>query len=139
MTAGDRKQLSGHIAARYGIRIDENDPAFVVVSLSQHALAEASSELVKRIETSLKEFEAAVERTQGRAGKYLGAECREQVSAMRSQLQGDIFAAGSRARELVEQVHRVNTRATLIRWISVGVFSALLLFGTGVWVGAYCL
>jgi hypothetical protein len=91
MTAADRKQLSGQIAARYGIRIDENDPAFVVVSLSQHALAEASSDLVKRIETSLKEFEAVVERTQTRAGKYLAAECREQVSAIRSQLQGDIL------------------------------------------------
>jgi hypothetical protein len=139
MTAGERKQLSGQIAARYGIRIDENDPAFVVVSLSQHALAEASTELVKSIETSLKESEAVVERTQTRAGKYLGAECREQVGAIRSQLQGDIFAAGSRARELVEQVQRVNTRANRIRWISVGAFSALLLFGTGVWVGAYCL
>jgi hypothetical protein len=72
-------------------------------------------------------------------GHSNGAECREQVSAIRSQLQGDILAAGSRARELVEQVHRVNTRAALIWWISVGVFSALLLFGTGVWVGAYCL
>jgi hypothetical protein len=80
-----------------------------------------------------------VERTQTRAGKYLGAECREQVSAIRSQLQGDILAARSRARELVEQIHQVNTRAALIRWISVGAFSALLLFGTGVWVGAYCL
>lgn len=64
---------SGQIAARYGIRIDENDPAFVVVSLSQHALAEASAKLAKRIETSSKEFEAVVERTQTRAGKYLGA------------------------------------------------------------------
>jgi hypothetical protein len=139
MTAGDRKQLSGQIAARYGIRIDENDPAFAVVSLSQHSLRDASAELLKQIDVRLKDFEAAVERTQGRAGKYLGAECRKQVSAIRSQLQGDIFAAGSRARELVEQVHQVNTRATLIRWISVGVFSTLLLFGTGVWVGAYCL
>jgi hypothetical protein len=139
MTAGDRKQLSGQIAARYGIRIDENDPAFVVASLTQHALAEASSNLVERIETSLREFEAVVERTQTRAGKYLGAECREQVRAIRSELQGDILAAGTRARELVEEVQRVNTRAMLIRFISVGALSGLLLFGTGVWVGAHCL
>jgi len=139
MTAGDRKQLSGQIAARYGIRIDENDPAFVVASLTQHALAEASSNLVERIETSLREFEAVVERTQTRAGKYLGAECREQVSAIRSELQGDILAAGTRARELVEEVQRVNTRAMLIRFISVGALSGILLFGTGVWVGAHCL
>jgi hypothetical protein len=139
VTLEDRKLLSGQIAARYGIRIDENDPAFVVATLSEHALAGASSELVKRIKTSLKEFEAVIERMQTRAGKYLGAECREQVNAIRTQLQGDIFAAGTSARELVEQVHRVNTRTILIRWISVGALCGLLLFGTGVWVGAYCL
>ena len=138
MTAGDRKQLSGQIAARYGIRIDENDPAFVVAaSLSQHALAEESSNLVKSIDARLKEFGAVVERTQTRAGKYLGAECREQVSAIRSELQEDILAAGTRARELVEEVQRLNTRAMLIRFISVGALSGLLLFGTGVWVGAH--
>jgi hypothetical protein len=41
MTAIDRKQLSGQIATRYGIRIDENDPAFVVANLSQNALEQA--------------------------------------------------------------------------------------------------
>jgi CHASE3 domain sensor protein len=139
MTTADRKQLSGEIAGRYGIRIDENDPAFVVVTLNQHALAQGTAELLKQIDVRLKEFETATERTQTRAGKYLAVECREHVSAIRSQLQGDIVAAGSRARELVEQVHQVNTRAAMIRWIIVGVFSALLLFGAGIWVGAYCL
>jgi hypothetical protein len=91
MTAGDRKQLSGQIAARYGIRIDENDPAFVVVTLNQRALAQGTAELLKQIDVRLKEFETAVERTHGRVGKYLGTECREQVSAIRSQLQGDIL------------------------------------------------
>lgn len=56
MSAGVKEQLSGQLAARYGIRIDENDPAFVVASLSRHVLAEASLNLVKRIKTSLKEF-----------------------------------------------------------------------------------
>jgi hypothetical protein len=139
MTALDRKQLTGDIAGRYGVRIDENDPAFIVASLSERVLEAASSELVKKINTSLKEFEAATERTQARAGRYLGAECREQVTAIRSELKGDILAAGTRARELVEEIHRANTRALLIRWISVGALCGLLLFGTGVWVGAYCL
>jgi hypothetical protein len=135
----DRKDLSGEIAARYGIRIDENDPAFVVVTLNQHALAQGTAELMKQIDIRLKDFEAAVQRTEARAGKYLGAECRQQVTAIRSELQADILAAGARAKELVEEIHRVNTRAILIRFISVGVLCGLLLFGTGVWVGAYCL
>jgi hypothetical protein len=139
MTAADRRQLSGQIVARCGIRIDENDPAFVVANLSQHALEEASVELVKQIEVLLKDFEVAVARTQRLAGKYLGAECREQVTAIRSELQGDILAAGTRARELVEEVHQVNARAVLIRWISVGLLSGLALFGAGAWVGAHYL
>jgi hypothetical protein len=139
MATGDSTQLSSQTAARYGIRIDENDPALVVAPPSQQALAEASSNLVKGIDTSLKGVEAVVERIQTRAGKYLGAECREQISARRSELQGDALAAGTRARELVEEVQPVNTRAMLIRLISVGASSGLLLFGTGVWVGARCL
>jgi hypothetical protein len=139
MTAADRKQLSGEIAGRYGIRIDENDPAFIVANLTQHALQEASADLLKQIDIRLNEFEAVVGRTQDRAGRYLGVECREQVSAIRSGLQADIVAAGGRARELVEEVHRVNTRAMLIRFISVGVLCGLLLLGTGIWIGAYCL
>jgi excisionase family DNA binding protein len=91
MTALDRKRLSGGIAGRYGVRIDENDPAFIVASLSERAFEAASTELMQRIDASLKAFEAVVERTQTRAGKHLGAECREQVTAIRSQLEGDIW------------------------------------------------
>jgi hypothetical protein len=65
MTVADRKQLSGDIAGRYGIRIDANDPAFVVVTLNQHALAQGTAELLKQIDARLKDFEAVVERTQG--------------------------------------------------------------------------
>jgi nucleotide-binding universal stress UspA family protein len=137
MTAEDRKQLVGEIAGRYGIRIGENDPAFVVANLSQHALQKASAELLEQMDTRLKDFEVVVGRTQARAGKYLGAECREQVAAIRSELQADILAAGTRARELVEEVHRVNTRAVLICWISVGLLSGLALFAAGAWVGAH--
>ena len=139
MTVGDRKNLSGEIAAGYGIRIDENDPVFVVVTLNQHALVQGTAELMKQIDIRLKDFEGAAQGTEARAGKYLGAECRQQVTAIRSELQADILAAGARAKELVEEIHRVNTRAILIRFISVGALCGLLLFGTGVWVGAYCL
>jgi hypothetical protein len=54
--------------------------------------AQGTAELLKQIDARLKDFEAVVERSQGRAGKYLGAECREQVTAIRSLLQGDILA-----------------------------------------------
>jgi hypothetical protein len=139
MTIGDRKNFSGEIAARYGIRIDENDPAFVVVTLNQLALAQEIAELMKEIDLRLKDFEVTVHRTEALAGKHLAIECREHVTNIRTVLQGDILAAGISARELVQQVHSVNRRTVMIRWISAGLVAALLLFVAGLWIGAHYL
>jgi len=46
--------------------------------------------------------------------KYLGAECREQVAAIRSELQGDILAAGTKARELACARTRLTLRTKLV-------------------------
>jgi len=133
------KRLVGEIASACGIRLDEADPAFVMVRLTQLALEEANQELVNRVSANLREFEAAVERVQTRAGRYLAAECQEGVATLRRELQNDIAVAGVGAAELVEKVHRAHTRATLIRWICVGLFAGLGLFAAGLWVGARCL
>jgi integrase len=42
MAALNTRRLVGEVASRYGIRLDETDPAFVVVLLSQLALEETS-------------------------------------------------------------------------------------------------
>jgi hypothetical protein len=139
MAALNTKRLVGEIASACGIRLDEGDPAFVMVRLNQLALEEATQELVNRVSANLREFEADVEKAQTRAGRYLGAECKEGVATLRRELQNDIAVAGVRAAELIENVHRAHTRATLIRWICVGLLASLGLFAAGLCVGARCL
>jgi hypothetical protein len=58
---------------------------------------------------------------------------------LRRELEGDIAAAGVKAAELVEKIHRAHTRSTLIRWLCGGILSGLGLFGLGVWFGAHFL
>ena len=139
MAALNTKRLVGEVASRYKIRLDENDPAFVVVQLTQIALEESSHELVERLAVERREFEAEVQRVQSRVGRYIAREFNEGAVALRRGLEGDITAAGLNAAELVEKVHRAHTRSTLIRWLCVGITSGLGLFGLGVWVGAHFL
>jgi len=131
------KRMVGEIASRCGIRLDEADPAFVVVRLSQIALEEACEELVDRVSMNLREFEAAVEKVQMRAGRYVAAEFNEGAAALRRELQDDIVRAGVRAVELVGRVHRAHTRASLIRWVSFGLLAAVGLLAAGAWIGAH--
>jgi hypothetical protein len=136
------KRLVGEIASACGIRLDEADPAFVMVRLNQLVLEEATQELVNRVSVKLREFEADVKKAQERAGSYLGAECKAGIATLRRELQNDIAVAGVRAAELVENVHRAHiahARATLIRWICVGLLAGLGLFAVGLCVGARCL
>jgi hypothetical protein len=139
MAALNTKRLVGEVAARYGIRLDETDPAFVVVHLTRFALEEASQELVEHLAGERREFEVAVEQAQKRAGQYLAQEFSAGAAALRRGIEGDIASARLRAAELVEQVHRAHTRSTLIRWLCAGIMSGLGLFGMGVWVGAHFL
>jgi len=107
--------------------------------LAQIALEESSRELIERLAVERREFEAMVQELQSRVGRHIAREFNEGAVALRRGLEGDITAAGLKAAELVEKVHRAHTRSTLIRWLCVGITSGLGLFGLGVWVGAHFL
>jgi len=139
MAVLNTKRLVGVVASRYGMRLDESDPAFVIVQLTQLALEESSQELIERLTVERREFEAAVQKFQNQAGRYVAQEFKDGAGALRRALEGDIASARLKAAELVESVHRAHTRSTLIRWLCVGILSGLGLFGVGVWVGAHFL
>src|SRR5437870_2105033 len=73
----DRKELIAKVAARHGIRIDEEDPAFYVASLNEFALDEATTKIVERIQGASQDFERAFERVQQRAGQFLAQQMKQ--------------------------------------------------------------
>jgi hypothetical protein len=108
----DVEKLIGEVAARNGIRIEPDDPAFALVTLNQLVLEETVRRLVSEIRAATTDFESAVERVQSRAGSML-------------------------ARELVKRPLRYKDaapcegRGSVAIWVSVGVLcaTALLLIG----------
>ncbi len=133
----DSRLLIAEAARRFGMSIDDNDPAMVVARLTQVALDHASMELLQNVEHRLKDFEEAVARVQTRAGRCIALEFNERAEALHRELQDDLLVAGRKASDLVEKVNESNTWSVLVVWMSIGILSGLGLFVAGLWVGSH--
>jgi hypothetical protein len=135
----DQTELIGELGRRYAIHINENDPAVVIVALNQIVLEHAMNELGDAVGRRIAEFETAVLRVEQHAGKMLALEFSEAAARIRAELQTNIETAGIKAAHLVYLVDQAHKRPALVRWLSAGLTSALLLFIIGLWIGAHCL
>ncbi len=131
----DKKWLVGEMAARYGIRLDDADPALAIISLNQLVLEETIGEVCEQLRGRIAEFEASAQKLENRSGHVLAQQAKESAAEIRRQLQGDIHVAGLRSRELVDHIHKAHTRPVLIKWTALGVLIGFVLFCCGVWVG----
>jgi hypothetical protein len=89
----DHKRVIGEVAARHGIRLEEDDPAFVLVTIAEVALRDAQNEFIAAATKSIADQEAAVERIQIRLGETLAQSVRwalQDVQLPRSSCGGTI-------------------------------------------------
>lgn len=127
----DTKQAIAKVAERHGILLHPDDPAFAIVTLNELTLEAMSAEFVQQVNNSIREFRAAADRIQLRAGAQFAEEVQSAIDSVRAGLQADLESGGYKARELVMEVHRVHSRRNFVRWFSAGLLAALvlLLFG----------
>jgi hypothetical protein len=118
------KQLIAEVAARNGIRIDEHDPAFCLVTINQLVLEETARDIVDEIRSVTQDFERAAEKVQSRAGVILAQALKEMMSSIRHEL--DVQSA--RTCGSVDRRYRVFCMA-------VGTLLSLVVFACGVLVG----
>lgn len=135
----DQNELIGELGRRYAIHIDGNDPAVAIVALNYLVLERAMDELGEAVGRRIAEFETSVLKVEQRAGKTLAAEFSEAAVRMRAGLHADIHEAGIKAAHLVYMVDQAHRRPAVVRWLSVGLVSAAVLFIAGVWIGAHFL
>lgn len=133
----DVKRLISEVAAENGIRVEPDDPLFALVTINRMVLDEAIQRLQGQIQARIAEFNADMEKAEGRAGSILAQKVRESAEQMRQGLQNDIHLAGLKAREFVHLVHEAHRRPSLIRWSAVGLIAGAILFGGGFWLGTF--
>ena len=135
MGSVDAKKLTSEVAARHGVLIREDDPAMVLVTMSEIVLEEALRKADVRLGAVLSEAEAQQRRLQLEAIAWVQEEIGRAGSALRAQLERDIDGARLQARELVVQLSQVYSRSAVRRWLAVGVVSGLILLLIGLGLG----
>jgi len=86
----ETKQLIAEVAARNGIRIDEEDPAFYIVTLNQLILEETARSLVAEMRNATREFEDAAEKLQVRLGAALAQSQKQLLASLQHDLKNGI-------------------------------------------------
>ncbi len=119
----DLRALIGEVAARNQIRLEEDDPAFALVTLNQLVLEQTVAELVQQVRASMAEFEQSATRLQGRLGGVLAQELKRALATA----QPSHHPVLSRAAE----------HASTAKWLSLGAVAALGCFVFGFAVGCW--
>lgn len=76
----DRKRIIGEVAARHGVRLEEDDPAFLLVTIAEIALRDAQREFLEAVRQTIANQEEAGERMQKSIGETLGKSIRRALS-----------------------------------------------------------
>src|SRR3954471_17955819 len=92
----DTKRLIAEVAARNGIRVDPDDPAFALVTLVQLVLEESSRQITDDVRASIAEFERSMQKVETRAGKLLAERVKEAAHDFSVELQQTLDQSRSR-------------------------------------------
>lgn len=135
LTTIDLKRLAAEVSVLHGIRIDPDDPMLAVVTLNRMVFEQAVAQVLESVQTAVKDFDAASERVQVRAGGVLAQEVRQCAQAMRQE-----FATTTDKVGRIEQGSRSmkggeSQNAVLWRWMFTGLILALVLVAVGVMLG----
>ena len=117
----DVKRITAEVAVRHGVLLKDDDPALVLVTISEAVLEECFQRLEKRARALIAELDACFEDIQQRASAHLTDEVRSAAAAVREEIHRDIQAAKLEASEAVFRVRASHSQSVVRRWIAVGV------------------
>jgi hypothetical protein len=134
-TTIDLKRLAAEVSVQHGIRVDPDDPMMAVVTLNRLVFEQAVSQVLERVQASVRDFETAADKVQVRAGGALAQEIRDCGCAIRQEVERAFEDV--RRNGLIGQIDRRSGRRSSRepKWITMGLALALMLLGIGVWVG----
>jgi hypothetical protein len=131
----DTQKLIAEIAERHHVRVEPDDPVFVVVTVNQRVMEDTVREMLKVMEATFARFDASIERAENRAGRTLAQSVRESGDEIRRLVHEDIGAASIRASELVRTINKAHAERALRLWAGVTLLCATVLCAASFWLG----
>jgi CHASE3 domain sensor protein len=127
----DVKRITAEVAARHGVLLKPDDPALVLVTISECVLEQSFAGLENRARALIAEIDACFEDMRQRGSAHLTDEVRSAARAIREEIHRDIQAAKLEANEAVFKIRSSHSQSVVRRWLAAGIVCAvaLLLFG----------
>lgn len=132
----DLKRLAAEVSVLHGMRIDPDDPMVAVVTLNRLVFEHAVAQALERVQLVTREFDAAADKVQVRAGGVLAQEVRDCALAMRQEFAKAFEEFRRDGPENGSEKSDAYQRSAKWRWLVTGLALALALFGLGIWMGA---
>jgi len=131
----DIKRITAEVAARHGVLLKEDDPALVLVTITEVVLETCFDNLERRSRQLVAEFDASFKDMHQRASSRLKNEVQAAAAAIHDEIHRDIQAAKLEASETVQTVRASHSQSVTRRWIAVGIVCAVALFVFGIMIG----
>lgn len=133
----DVQKLIGEAAARNRCRIEGGDPIFAVATINRLLMDEVAEGLLVRIREVIAAFEVSARAVDAHSGKLLAEEVRKAASAWKEEIAKDVNTAHARSCEMIDRINAAHSRPAMVRWGTLGLFAAMLLFGCGILFGMF--
>ena len=124
----DRAEMCGEVLRRMGLKVGEDDPAFLLVELNRLALEEAVSAVVERLAPLPGAIEqAGVALAKGVATAAVRA-VDEEFAVARNKIAKEADAARAAAARAISELAQAQRRAHTDKWLALGfLFGSVLL------------
>ena len=132
----DLNRVIGEVAARHGVRLDPDDPALVLVTVTELMLQQAQEEFLASARRATAEFVEAAGRAQEQAGAALADRVRKTGGARRAEL-GGILAGRDDSSGSWSPVPTKAGRQASYRWVMLSVPIDVLVFLGGMLAGKW--
>lgn len=131
----DRGKLVAAVVERLNVRLDQDDPAFVLVELNRLALAETAQAAVKEIGGVAEKIERAGEVMLQDVREAINGEVTNAKTSASREIDREVEEARKTAAKLIAEVAAANRNVNASKWFavagSVGLALACVSFGAG--------
>ena len=115
----DRKRVIGEVASRHGVKLEEDDPAFLLVTMAEMMLKEAENQFAAATQKAIAQYEEAADRVQRSAGQTFAMAVRNSVRSISQEQSGSTSGYDPQVGPAGFQLRRTTLRWQFIAWALV--------------------
>lgn len=136
----NKGQIIASIVERFKVRLDEDDPAFILVEMNRMALLETGKAIVSELEPIPAKINEAAQQLLSQVEEQTKHQTDQAVDDARIRISEEVTQARVTATQLIEDVAKANRNVNASKWFAVAagtcIAVAVAAGGAGYWIAS---